>query len=132
MAITISGDERSALFRRIVISLTGIDDVYRSVEEKDWAEAQQLSQQFSALLWFVNNDLGWGEGSSGTLALTTPPDVLREAIGFLLKVASVDRLHHERDRDEASEDVEEVRQLQETCERILEAIERDGLRAPKR
>lgn len=127
MAITVSGEERIALFKRIVVSLTGIDDVYRSVEEKDWAEAQQLSEQFSALLGFVNNDLGWGEGSSGTLTLTTPPDVLRQAIGFLLKVASVDQCHHERDRDEANEDVGEARQLQETCKRILDAIEADKL-----
>lgn len=123
MGITISGQERDALYRQILIRLTGIDTVYTAVEEGDWETAQRLGLEFSDLLRFVCDDLGWGERANRSLVLATPPDVLRRAAGVLREAAAFEREHHERKRDEAAEDVAEAQRLQQACERILSDIE---------
>ncbi|MDQ3724290.1 MAG: hypothetical protein M3335_00120 [Actinomycetota bacterium] len=119
MSITISRDERDALYDRIVICLTRIDDVYRAVEEGDWPEAQSLSEEFSDLLRLVCSDLGWGEGTKDSYTLQTPPEVLRRALESLQELAGKDRAHFEGERDKLSEDVDDSRHLEETCARIL-------------
>lgn len=50
MTIVITGEDRDALYERIVMRLNGIDDVYRAVEQEDWASAQELGLEFSDLL----------------------------------------------------------------------------------
>lgn len=122
MGITISGEERDTLYQQILIRLTGIDAVYGAVEEKDWETAQRLGKEFSDLLRFVCDDLGWGEQEPRPVSLTAPPDVLRRAAGLLRDTAAFEREHYERKRDEAAEDAARTQQLQETCERILSEV----------
>lgn len=123
MSITISAEERDALYERIVLRLNGIEDVYVAVEHGDWKAAQRLGLEFSDLLRFVCDDLGWGEQERQSLALSTPPDVLRRAAGVIKEWVTFERLKHERERDESAEGVAEAQQLQETCERILGDLE---------
>lgn len=123
MSITISAEERDALYERIVLRLNGIEDVYVAIEHGDWKAAQQLGLEFSDLLRFVCDDLGWGEQERQSLALSTPPDVLRRAAGVIKEWVTFERLKHERERDESAEGVAEAQQLQETCERILGDLE---------
>jgi hypothetical protein len=127
MSITISGEERDALYDRIVLRLNGIEDVYRAVEEEDWETAQRLGREFSDLLRLVCDDLGWGEEARQPFSLATPPDVLRRAAGVIKEAAAFEREHHERRRDEAAEDVAEAQRLQEICERILDGTEASTL-----
>jgi hypothetical protein len=120
--ITISGEERNALFNQIADRLTGIDVVYTSLEVRDWETAQRVGQEFADLLRFLCEDIGWGEGGDDVYVLTSPPNVLQRVIGFVHKAALADREVHERERDEAGDDVTEAKQLQEMCERILGSV----------
>lgn len=119
MTIAITGGERDALYERIVMRLNGIDDVYRAVEQEDWASAQELGQEFSDLLRFVCADLGWGERADESLPLTAPPDVLTRAAEVLRDLARSDAAHFESERRDAEAQENEARYLQETCERLL-------------
>lgn len=123
MSITISAEERDVLYERSVLRLNGIEDVYVAVEHGDWKAAQRLGLEFSDLLRFVCDDLGWGEQERQSLALSTPPDVLRRVAGIVKEWVTFERLKHERERDESAEGVAEAQHLQETCERILGDLE---------
>jgi hypothetical protein len=119
MSISITKEERDALYDRIIVRLSGIDDVYGAVEDEDWAVAQSLGQEFSALLRLVCEDLGWGVGEEETLTLTTPPDVLSHAAGSLRDLARRDRMHYEDESKSAGEKADEACYLEQTCERLL-------------
>lgn len=120
MSVRISAQERDALYGRIVLRLNGIGDVETVVEGRDWEAAQRLGEEFSALLRLVCTDLGWGERSSSEeLTLSTPPDVMRHAAGVLHEIAKAERAIWEVRRQEADEELGEVVQVQEACERIL-------------
>lgn len=119
MTIAIKGEERDALYERIVMRLNGLDDVYRVIERGDWEAAQRLGQEFSDLLRFVCADLGWGERADESLRLGTPPDVLARAAAVLRDLARSDAAHFESERREAEEQENGARYLQETCERLL-------------
>lgn len=123
MTITISKEERDALYERIVVRLSGIDDVHRVVEQEDWGAAQALGQEFSDLLRFVCSDLGWGEGPRSSLTLSTPADVLARAAAIVRDLAKADADQFESDRRHAEELEREAAYLRETCERLLEEIE---------
>ena len=126
MSTRISARERDALYERIVLRLNGIGDVETVVEDGDWEAAQRLGEEFSALLRLVCTDLGWGErSSSAELTLATPPDVLRRAAGALRETAEAERAIFEARRREADEELGEVIQVQEACERILGELGED-------
>lgn len=131
MSVRISAQERNALYERIVLRLNGIGDVELAVEEGDWEKAQRLGEEFSALLRLVCTDLGWGEGASAELTLATPPDVMRRAAGALHALAKAERAIFEARRQEADEELSEVRQVQEACERILGQLDRGSVSDPK-
>lgn len=119
-SITITPEERDILYNRILIRLTGIDDVYRAVARRDWPAAQRLGQEFSDLLRLVCTDLGWGDARPTPLTLTTPPDVLHRATANLRELAGADQRAAEAHADEARGVPEEVRRLEGICERILQ------------
>lgn len=123
MTIVITGEDRDALYERIVMRLNGIDDVYRAVEQEDWASAQELGQEFSDLLRFVCSDLGWGERTDESLSLTAPPDVLTRAAEVLRDLARSDAAHFESERRDAEAQENEARDLEKTCERLLEQLQ---------
>ncbi|MDX6633909.1 MAG: hypothetical protein QOF06_112 [Solirubrobacterales bacterium] len=54
-------DERDALYRSLIVRLTGINDVYIAIEAEDWDLAERLSREFSDLLRLAQ-DLGLGRG----------------------------------------------------------------------
>jgi len=122
MSITITKEERDALYNRIVIRLSGIDDVYRAVEKEDWATAQELGREFSSLLWLVCEDLGWGAGKGERLTLSIPPDALSRAVGPLRELASRDRVHYAQESESANERANEARYLEEACARLIDAL----------
>jgi hypothetical protein len=122
MDMTISAEERDALYSRLVICLTGIDDVYTAVQEENWGQAQNLGEEFSDLLRLACSDLGWGDGQEEAYPLQTPPEVLRRAVTILREAAGKDRAHFEEERDKVSEEVDEARHLEEICERILAGL----------
>jgi hypothetical protein len=128
VSITITKEERDALYDRIVVRLSGIDGVYGAVEDEDWAAAQGLGKEFSALLRLVCEDLGWGVGEEETLTLSTPPDVLTHAADSLREMAKRDRMHYEDESKSAEVEANKARYLEQTCERLL-GVEGEGVEA---
>jgi ParB-like chromosome segregation protein Spo0J len=122
MSISITREERDALYERIVVRLSGIDGVFRAVDDEDWEAARKLGQEFSDLLQLVCEDLGWGEAAGERLELKTPPDVLVRAMSILADSARHDREHYEAEFRQAEESVGEARFLEETCERIVSEL----------
>lgn len=123
MSITISREERDALYHRIIVRMSGINDVYRAIEEEDWEAAQRLGQEFSDLLRLICEDLEWGEGEGEEFKLNTPPDVLLRAAAALGREARFDREHFEDEFRDAEESVRGARYLEQACERILREVE---------
>ncbi|HKH64238.1 MAG TPA: hypothetical protein VKA35_02125 [Solirubrobacterales bacterium] len=81
----LNSDERNALYKSIVVRLSGIGDVLIAIEKEDWAAADRLAMEFSALLQLVV-DLGWGDEGTGAV-LSTPRPVLQRALTVLNKQA---------------------------------------------
>jgi hypothetical protein len=119
MSLTITAEERDALYNRIVVRLNGIDAVYRAVEEEDWAAAQEQGQEFADLLQLICTDLGWGMGRVPETEMKTPLEVLARAAGVIRDLARCDESHHSGEARSAMERAEEARFLRQTCERLL-------------
>ena len=122
MTITISAQERDALYDQIVIRLNGIGDIETVIDREDWEAAQKLGSEFSDLLRLVCTDLGWGSGSDGELALCTPTDVLKRAVAALARIAAEARETSEGERRQFDREVDEADRLQKACTRILGEI----------
>jgi hypothetical protein len=120
--ITISRDERDALFNRIALRLNGIDAVRIATEDEDWERAAALGQEFSDLLALVCVDLGWGPGAGEEFKLRTPPEVLGRAIQAMEREASADYGIHNEDLLSAQQAVGEAEILLSTCQRIAGAL----------
>jgi len=90
--------ERDALYRSILVRLTGIDDVLTVIGRGDFEDADRVCREFSALLRLLP-ELGWGDEGS-EVVLTTPPDVLYCALVPLKKRAESQLREDVEERDE--------------------------------
>jgi len=86
MALTISRAQRDAIYELVVTHLTGIGDVWTTLENRDIATSKRLARAFVEDLHLLN-DLGWDETiDSERVTLTVPPGEL---------VRTLARLHRE-------------------------------------
>lgn len=121
--ITITADQRDALYEAIYVHLSGIDAVVLAAERGEFDEADRLGRAFADDLYLVLDDLGWGEHGK-SVELKSPPDLLRRVLERVRNVAEAE------DRDEAAERAllaEHQRRNQlvrETCSRVLRALDR--------
>ncbi|HVD86713.1 MAG TPA: hypothetical protein VNB59_04830, partial [Solirubrobacterales bacterium] len=58
--ITITADQRDAVYDAVLTHLSGIGDLLLVVEENDLERAYRLGREFSDDLRLVLDDLGWG------------------------------------------------------------------------
>lgn len=80
MSITITRDQREALWERLIIDLTGIGDISLALHEEQWAKARALRMRFEADMRLLD-DLGWARHDPGErFELTIPPDELKATI----------------------------------------------------
>lgn len=120
--ITISVDERDALFNRIILRLNGIDAVQIAAEDEDWKRAAALGQEFSDLLALICIDLGWGPGVGAEVTLRTPPEILGRAVQVVEREAQADHQIYEQDLLEAQQAVDGAETLLGICRRIRAAL----------
>jgi len=86
--LTITRAQRDAIYEMVVTHLTGIGDVWLSVQGGDVATAKRLGRDFAENLRLLE-DLGWSETiDRETVALTVPPDELTRTLARLHKDAS--------------------------------------------
>jgi len=79
-AITITAEERDALYDQILVGLTGIGDVWTAIEARNFEAAERLGRAYCDDLRLLLDDLGWGGGCGGPVELRTPANVLRRAL----------------------------------------------------
>ena len=88
MPVTISRAQRDAIYELVVTHLTGIGDVWMSVDRREFATAKRLGRAFLEDLRLLE-DLGWADTiDRETVALTVPPDELTRTLAQLHKDAA--------------------------------------------
>lgn len=125
MSITITGEQRDALYEQLVIRLTGLNDVYIAAEQENFEEAEALSGEFVDCLTLLNSDLGWGDQREGPIRLSSPPDRLRRVLSSLKQRAEGEDRQEAELRAEVQVRQERNRAMRETCEQLLAELE-DG------
>jgi hypothetical protein len=126
MAITITGEQRDALYDRILNRLSGIDDVWLAASRADYDTADRLGREYSDELRLVLDDLGWGDGPEGReIELTTDPVVLRRVFSRLRDSTAGECRAQATGWAESRVLEDRNRLVGEACETVLEALDED-------
>jgi hypothetical protein len=127
MALTITAEQRDALYDQILDRLGGIDDVRIVVQNDDFEAAERLGREYSDDLRLVLDDLGFGEGTGEQVELTSPPDVLARVLTRMREHASTHAESVEAEQGEAREMETRNRLVVEACGNVLADL--DGTHA---
>jgi hypothetical protein len=122
MTVTLTAEEREALYEELYVGLTGIDAVWLAASSGDVEKAQELARRYCDDLRLLAEDLDWGEGAGESLELTAPPEVLHRVFTRLHEAAQAQRREIARERSEVEEREEQAQRLLATCERVLGAM----------
>jgi hypothetical protein len=124
MAVTISPEQREALYDRILDRLSGIGDVWVAVSTDDFDTADRLGREYSDELRLVLDDLGWGDGPEGAaIELTTDPAVLRRVFGRLRDTTAGERAAQATSWAESHLLEKRNRLVGEACATVLKALD---------
>jgi nucleotide-binding universal stress UspA family protein len=83
MALTISREQRDAIYELVLTHLTGIGDVWIQIEKRNFAKAKRLGRAFAEDLRLLD-DLGWSETiDHNRVALTMAPTELAQTVARL-------------------------------------------------
>ncbi|HUB98206.1 MAG TPA: hypothetical protein VMS11_00120 [Solirubrobacterales bacterium] len=127
MAITITAEQRDALYGEILVRLSGIDVVYRAAKDGKLETARERGREFADILLLVLNDLDWGDSASGeSIELTTAPDVLRRGFNRLLGSAADQLTLEEREQAQHRTEMSETQRVVDICVEVLKALDADG------
>jgi hypothetical protein len=86
--LIITRAQRDAVYEVVMTRLTGIGDVWSSVDRREFATAKRLGRAFAEDLRLLE-DLGWTEAIDHEMvALTVPPDELTGTLARLHKDAA--------------------------------------------
>jgi hypothetical protein len=123
VALTITGAQRDAIYDRVYVRLSGIDDVWIAAEKGEYEMADRLAREYSDELRLLLDDLGWGERpDEGAIELTAPVDVLRRVFCRLRAGARSERVHNIGFWAESRQEEEYNRLVSEACEAVLGAL----------
>jgi hypothetical protein len=123
MAVTITAEQRDALYDRILNRLSGIDDVWLAASSADYDTADRLGREYSDELRLVLDDLGWGDGPGGEeIRLTADSDVLRRVFGRLRDSTAGERAAQATSWAESRVLEDRNRLVGEACATVLEAL----------
>jgi hypothetical protein len=125
--LTITAEQRDALYDQILDRLSGIGDVWLAASTEDYETADRLGREYCDELRLVLDDLGWGGGSAeDAIGLTAPPDVLRRVFGRLRDGAAGERAHKAAAWAESRELEERNRLVSEACQAVLGELDAEG------
>jgi hypothetical protein len=122
MNVTVTAEQRDALYDQILDRLTGIGDIEMAVQSGNFDAAQRLGQEYSDDLRLLVDDLGFGESHGEAVALTTSPEVLRRALVRLRELAVAHSASQEAEFAELREIKDRSRLVTEACASVLDAI----------
>ena len=127
MAVTITAEQRDALYDCILDRLSGIGDVWLAASSADFDAAERLGREYSDELRLVLDDLGWGDGPGGaSVELTTDPDALRRLFRRLRDSTAAERVAQATGWAEGRMLEERNRLVGEACATVLEALDGAG------
>jgi hypothetical protein len=85
MSLTITREQRDAIYEVVIDHLSGIDDVWIAVNQRDFATAKRLGRLFAEDLRLFE-DLGWNDHiDREAVELRLPPSELTRTIARLHK-----------------------------------------------
>lgn len=119
MTLTITAEQRDALYDQILDRMSGIGDVWLAVCAENYDAAQRLGREYSDDLRLVVDDLGWGEAAGATIELSTPPDVLRRTLSRLRDAAVSHEASQQALRAEVEESARRNQLVVEACRQLL-------------
>lgn len=123
MAVSITAEQRDALYDRILNRLSGIDDIWLAASSADYDTADRLGREYSDELRLVLDDLGWGDSPAvKELELTTDPVVLRRVFNRLRDSSVSERGAQATSWAESRVLEDRNRLVGEACATVLEAL----------
>jgi hypothetical protein len=123
MSLTITADQRNALYDQILDRFSGIGDIEVAIEVENYPTAERLSREYSDDLRLLLDDLGFGAGSGEPVQLTAPAEVLGRVLPRLRELAERHTASLEPEWAEVHEVKERNRLVSEACEAVLGALE---------
>lgn len=124
MTLSLTARERDALYEEVLISLSGIDDVWRAISTEAFDRASRVGREQSDNLRLILDDLGWGGESAEVVELTTPTDVL-ERVFTRIGGTVADRLG--TDTQDTDDERNHDRLVVATCFSALDRLRREGV-----
>lgn len=121
--LTITAEQRDALYEHILVRLVGINDINISLEQGEFGEASRLCDEFADSLRLLHDDLGWGDKSQEPVELKSPPDVIRRSLARVKQRAETEDRLEEEERVELEAAQSRNRLVRETCSLILAELE---------
>jgi hypothetical protein len=122
MSISITAEQRDALYDQLLDRLTGIGDIEIAVQAGKLEDAERLGREFSDDLLLLVNDIGFGEGDGEPVALTSPPDVLRRAFPRLRDLSAGHSASHAAELAEIRLIRDRSRLIGEACKGVLDEL----------
>jgi hypothetical protein len=123
MAVTITAEQRDALYDRFLDRLSGIEDVWLAASAADYDTAGRLGREYSDELRLVLDDLGWGDGRGNQdIELRTDSDVLRRVFSRLRDSTAGERAAQATSWAEGRALDHRNRLVGEACATVLEAL----------
>lgn len=119
MTLTITAEQRDALYDQILDRLGGIDDVRIVVQTGNFEAAERLGREYSDDLRLVLDDLGFGDGTGELVPLTSPPDVLARVFTRMRNQAGSYAESVEAEQQEARVMEDRTRLVIEACRNVL-------------
>jgi len=127
VVLTLSGRQRDLLYGIAIQRLTGIDEVWRVIEEQRWEEAQRFGREFADLLKLLTEGLGWGDCGAeiaDAVHIEGSPDSLRRALETIRIEASVETEEQRDLRLRVAEIEIDRRDTLDACEELLARLSR--------
>jgi len=121
--IRISAAHRDALYEQILDRLSGVGDLWMTIENEDFESATRLGWELSDYLRLILEDLGWGEGEGRSIELNSPQDVLRRAFDSLRETAADQRASETAEWTATRQREERNRLVAEACETVLSGLD---------
>jgi hypothetical protein len=118
MTVTISAEERDALYDFLLDRLSGIGDVALAKRRGDHETARRLGREYADDLRLLDG-LGLGPGKGENVSLRTPPEVLRRALPRLGEQAHRHNAGHESERAELDQLRTRNRLMEKACRDVL-------------
>lgn len=123
LTVSITAEQRDALYDRILDRLSGIGDVWLAASTKNYETADRLGREYCDELRLVLDDLGWGDRPEGSaIELATESDVLRRVFARLRESTATERAARATSWTESHVLEERNRLVGEACDCVLDTL----------